>query len=167
MCLYNNISVYLIKKYIYKGWNFNEKLTLSTRVNRVNFDFMSTLNWSQCILGSSNSKKNMTVMWFAGGRSMITSKAMIKPSLTARSSQYTSVYFPFSSRNALYLPTRQVMKKRTQEENRTVLTATILQFTALINNFPLSCKLYSKQDTSEKQDNTIIQNTIKFFFFLS
>lgn len=42
----------------------------------------------------------------------------------------------------------------TGEENRTVLTATILQFTALINNFPLYwVTWYESQDTAEKHQN--------------
>lgn len=82
----------------------------------LNFDLMLTLNGLQCILGSLNWRKNLTVMWFAGGRSMITSKAMIKPSLTARSSQYTSLYFPFSSRNALYLKQEKSWQKKDNEK---------------------------------------------------
>lgn len=45
-------------------------------------------------------------------------------------------------------------KMTTGEENRTVLTATILQFTALMNNFPLYCVTWNEsQDTAEKHQN--------------
>jgi len=51
--------------------------------------------------------------------------------------------------------TRKVVtkKKTTREENQTVLTASILQFTALISNFPLCATWYNSQDTAEKHQN--------------